>query len=125
MEWEVIFGQVISKANHYSVGGQGSRHWIIKDPIIRKYESSFRKQCKIYASKGISSRFKLEIKVYHSSIRFDLDNALKTVLDCLQDCGAITNDSQCFSIEASKFIDKFHPRIEYRIIEICEQKELF
>ena len=118
MEIEVIHGQIIAKANHYqAVPG--------KDEKIRAYERSFMKQCQIYRNKRISSRFRLFVRVFHSSVRFDLDNSLKTLLDCLQMAGAITDDKLCFQIEAEKKIDKYHPRVEFAILEVNEQKQIF
>lgn len=123
---EIINGQVIAKANHYmSVPGRNGMKRIIKDEKIRAYERSFISQCKIYKNKRISSRFRLFVRVYHSSVRFDLDNSLKTLLDCLQMVNAIEDDKLCFQIEAEKKIDKYHPRIEYALLEVNEQKILF
>lgn len=126
METETIHGQIIAKANHYqAVPGKFGAKRIIKDEKIRAYEKSFMQQCKIYRNKGISGRFRLFVRVYHSSVRFDLDNSLKTLLDCLQMVGAITDDKLCFQIEAEKKIDRYHPRIEFAILEVNEQKQLF
>lgn len=126
MEIEVIHGQIIAKSNHYqAVPGKFGAKRIIKDEKIRAYEKSFIQQCKIYRNKGISSRFRLFVRVYHSSVRFDLDNSLKTLLDCLQMAGAITDDKLCFQIEAEKKIDRYHPRIEFALLEVNEQKQLF
>ena len=126
MEIEVIHGQIIAKANHYqAVPGKSGKKRIINDEKIRAYESSFVEQCKVYRSKRISSRFRLFVRVFHSSVRFDLDNSLKTLLDCLQMVGAITDDKLCFQIEAEKRIDKFHPRIEFALLEVNEQKNIF
>ena len=126
MEIEVIHGQIIAKANHYqAVPGKFGRKRIIKDEKIRAYESSFIEQCKVYRNKRISSRFRLFVRVFHSSVRFDLDNSLKTLLDCLQMVGAITDDNLCFQIEAEKKIDKYHPRIEFALLEVNEQKQIF
>lgn len=126
METETIYGQIIAKANHYqAVPGKFGAKRIIKDEKIRAYEKSFIQQCKIYRNKGISSRFRLFVRVFHSSVRFDLDNSLKTLLDCLQMVGAITDDKLCFQIEAEKKIDRYHPRIEFAILEVNEQKQLF
>lgn len=117
MERETIYGRCLAKANHYmAVPGQGGRR-IIKDGAFRAYERSFKSQCRIYKGKGISSPFRLIIDVYHSSKRFDLDNSLKTVLDLLQDVGAITNDNLCMGIEATKHIDPRSPRVVFAIEE--------
>ena len=115
MEIETIYGQIIAKANHYqAVPGKFGAKRIIKDEKIRTYERSFAQQCKMYRNRGISSRFRLFVRVFHSSVRFDLDNSLKTLLDCLQMVGAITDE-----------IDRYHPRIEFAILEVNEQKQLF
>lgn len=126
MEIEIIHGQIIAKANHYqAVPGKFGKKRIIKDEKIRAYESSFVEQCKVYRNKRISGRFRLFVRVFHSSVRFDLDNSLKTLLDCLQMVGAITDDNLCFQIEAVKLIDKYHPRIEFALLEVNEQKQIF
>ena len=118
---EIIYGQILAKANHYqAVPGKGGKR-IIKDEKIRAYERSFASQCRIYKGRNISGRFRLHVTVWHSSVRFDLDNSLKTILDCLQSVEAITNDNLCFGIEAEKRIDKCNPRIEFRKEIINEQ----
>ena len=126
METETIHGQIIAKANHYLAvpKGEGNQR-IIKDEKIRAYERSFLEQCHIYRNRHISSRFRLFVRVWHRSERFDLDNSLKTLLDCLQMANAIADDKLCFQIEAEKKIDKYHPRVEFALMEVNEQKQLF
>ena len=53
------------------------------------------------------------------------EHSLKTLLDCLQMVGAIEDDKLCFQIEAEKKIDKYHPRIEFALLEVNEQKQIF
>ena len=126
MEIETIFGQIVAKANHYqAVPGRNGEKRIIKDGKIRAYERSFMRQCAKYRNRRISSRFRLFVRVWHSSVRFDLDNSLKTLLDCLQMVEAITDDKLCFQIEAEKHIDKRNPRVEFALLEVNEQKRLF
>lgn len=126
MEVEVIHGQIVAKANHYqAVPGKFGKKRIIKDEAIRAYEHSFIEQCKVYRNRRIATRFRLFVRVWHSSVKFDLDNSLKTLLDCLQMVGAITDDNLCFQIEAEKHLDKYHPRIEFALLEVNEQKQLF
>lgn len=85
MEVEVIHGQIVAKANHYqAVPGKFGKKRIIKDEAIRAYEYSFIEQCKVYRNRRIATRFRLFVRVWHSSVKFDLDNSLKTLLDCLQ-----------------------------------------
>ena len=125
MEVEVIHGQIVAKANHYqAVPGKFGKKRIIKDEVIRAYEHSFIEQCKMYRNRRIATRFRLFVRVWHSSVKFDLDNSLKTLLDCLQMVGAITDDNLCFQIEAEKHLDKYHPRIEFALLEVNEQKQL-
>lgn len=107
---ELIYGQVVGKANHY----QATRRGIIKDALIRAYEHKFAMQCK---NKGanINTPFTLSLVVYYETKKNDLDNSLKTILDCLQQCKVISNDNLCVEIRARKAIDRLHPRA---IIEI-------
>lgn len=118
MQYEVILGNIVGKANHYMAvpdGAGGKR--IIKDEAIRAYEKSFKEQCKIYADKYVLGSFGLVADVYFSSSRSDLDNAIKTLLDCLQSCGAFADDNKCISIEARKHIDREQPRVRYALRE--------
>lgn len=116
---ETIYGQVIAKANHYMAvpDGNGGRR-IIKDDSIRGYESSFKSQCTKYRGRQISGKFILHTDVYSTSMRFDLDNSLKTILDCLQYVRAITDDNLCVGIDASKHIDRRNPRVTFWIEEL-------
>lgn len=118
MERETIYGQVVSKANNYEVGNNkhGGRY-IIKSEAIRAYERSFIEQCQIYKDRMIDCHFTLYVAVYESSVRYDLDNALKTILDCLQMALAITDDNLCRKIIAEKRFDKLRPRVVFAIQE--------
>lgn len=117
-ETEVIYGQVVAKANNYQAvpDGQGGRR-IIKNDEVRRYEKNFLNQCKVYRNRLIARPFRLVVKVFESSSRYDLDNSLKTILDCLQYAKAIKDDNLCMSIQAEKRVDVYRPRIEYSIIE--------
>lgn len=116
IEKETIYGQIIAKANHYQAvpDHKGGRR-IIKDAAIRAYEKSFCQQCKVYRNKAINTQFTLFVKVFHSSMRYDIDNSLKTLLDCLQYVKAITDDKLCFKIIAEKVIDRKRPRVVFGI----------
>ncbi len=116
MEQETIYGQVVAKANNYqAVPSSGGRKRIIKNNRLRAYEDSFRQQCKVYAGRLINCKFTLHVAVYFKTASSDLDNSLKTILDCLQDVRAIANDNLCFKIVAEKRIDKYRPRIVFSI----------
>ena len=115
---EIIYGQVVAKANNYQAvpDGAGGRR-IIKSDAVREYERSFMKQCRVYAGRKIDRPFIFDVVVYESSRRYDLDNSLKTLLDCLQMCDAITDDNLCTEIRARKAIDPSRPRVVFSIYE--------
>ena len=117
METEIIFGQVVSKANNYVVGDGATGKHIVKSYRLKAYERSFCKQCRIYRDRYIKGHFTLYVAVYESSARYDLDNALKTILDCLQMVHAITDDNLCLKIVAEKRIDRKNPRVVFAIQE--------
>lgn len=118
LQEETIYGQVVSKANNYTVGNNsGMGRHIVKTAELKAYERSFLKQCRIYANRMINGRFTLFVTVYESNKRYDLDNALKTVLDCLQMAKAITNDNLCIGIVADKKLDRRNPRVVFSIQE--------
>jgi Holliday junction resolvase RusA-like endonuclease len=124
---EVIFGQIVAKANNYQAvpdKATGGRR-IIKSDKVRAYERTFAAQCRIYAGKRINRPFELVTTVYYSRPTYDLDNSLKTLLDCLQYVGAITDDNLCTRIVADKQIDRYKPRVEFAIIAEPPTPSLF
>ena len=117
MEKVVIRGKIPSKANCYKVitiCGHGS---LGKTEAIKEYERAFFLQCPL-RDKMISGYFKLMVDVFYENMRPDLDNCLKVLLDCLQQCRVIKNDRNCVDICARKLIDKADPRIEFTIEEV-------
>lgn len=119
MQYETILGQVVSKANNYqAVPDKEGGKRIIKSNAIRQYERAFLSQCKLYRNKNINRPFILHVDVFESSRVYDLDNALKTILDCLQYAKAISNDNLCIEIHAVKHLDRNNPRISYAIQEL-------
>lgn len=126
MEYETIHGQVVGKANNYQCvpSADGTKR-IIKNAKLRAYERTFAKQIAKYKGKGIKGRFRLFIDVWQSSSVYDLDNSIKTVLDCLQYAGAFVDDNLCYQIRACKHIDKKQPRITFALEELNPQLTLF
>lgn len=121
MQTETIYGEVVSKANHYqAVPDKGGTRRIIKDKAIREYEANFMRQCKVYRDRNIDSEFIFNVDVYYLNRKHDLDNAIKTILDCLQYCKAITDDNLMMQLNARKHIVKHHPRIEFSIVKLAE-----
>lgn len=126
MTTETIYGQIVSKANNYLAvpDTEGGRR-ITKTKRLRDYERSFADQCKIYRGMGIASPFRLYAVVWQTSNLYDLDNSIKTLLDCLQSSGVFVNDNLCIEIIARKCIDPDNPRVEFAIEEINKQLSLF
>ena len=117
--WETIMGQVPSKSNSYmAVPDSAGGRRLIKNSQVRDYERSFASQCRLYKGKNICRPFNLHAVVYESTTAYDLDNAFKAVLDCLQYVGAITNDNLCMAIHARKVIDRSNPRVAFAIEEL-------
>lgn len=114
--WETIKGQPIAKANNYqAVPSKGGEKRIIKTARLREYERSFVAQCSKYKGARVNFPFCLTARVFFRNNANDLDNALKTLLDCLQYAGAVTNDNLCAKLVATKDTDAENPRIEYKI----------
>jgi Holliday junction resolvase RusA-like endonuclease len=119
MQTETILGQVVSKANNYMpVADTTFGRRIIKTQRLRDYEKSFAEQCTIYKGRSISRPFIFHATFYESTNSYDLDNGIKTVLDCLQYVQAITNDNLCTEMHVRKVVDPQHPRVEYAIQEL-------
>ena len=118
MIYETIYGQVISKANNYlPVADTTFGRRLIKTQRLRDYERSFDQQCKIYRGRNISKPFIFHATIYESTNSYDIDNGVKTVLDCLQYVGAVTDDNLCMEMHVRKVVDPLHPRVTYAIQE--------
>lgn len=119
--WQTVFEQVPSKANQYkiiNVNGHGS---LCKTPALKAFEEKFYWQCGKYRNLNIKSFFEFEARVYYPSMRSDIDNSLKCLLDCLQYTKTITNDNLCVKVTAEKYVDKACPRVEFKIITIGDE----
>lgn len=112
---QIIHGKVPSKSNSYKVITKNGHGSIAKKDALVAYEKSFYLQCDKYRNKGMDGLFEIRLKVFYENKRPDLDNCLKVVLDCLQECKAIKNDRDCVKVVAEKFIDKMNPRIEFEL----------
>ena len=114
---QIIYGDIVSKSNNYRIIKTSGHASLRKSDAAEEYEKKFYLQCSL-RNANISGHFELYIDAYFSSNRKDLDNCLKIILDCLQSCGAISNDRNCVKIVAQKFVDKKNPRIEFEIKEV-------
>ena len=116
--WQTIIGQAPSKSNQYKIVRVAGHAKLAKEDALERYEKNFYIQAGYYKNLSIHGFFELHIRFYFTTMSHDLDNGLKGVLDCLQQCKAIRNDNQCTRIVADKFIDKNNPRIEFRLVEV-------
>ena len=116
-----VLGNVPSKSNGYKVitiHGHGS---LGKTKALKDYERAFFLQ---FPGRGanIAEPFVLAVDVYYASNLPDLDNALKVILDCLQQCKAIKNDRLCVEIHARKFVDRARPRVEITLQRFADKQ---
>lgn len=117
-EKQVIRGKAPSKSNCYRIINLHGHSSLAKQKVLKQYEESFFMQCGL-RDMMITDMFKLHLNVYYENLRPDIDNSLKIILDCLQQCKAIKNDRQCVEVHVRKLVDKVDPRIEF-VIETIE-----
>lgn len=116
--WQTIKGNPPSKPNCYKVVTQNGHGSLAKQKALKQYEDAFYLQVGDYRNLNIDGFFEFHCRAFYPSMRSDLDNSLKCVLDCLQKTKTIKNDNKCVKIVAEKFIDKDNPRIEFKIVTI-------
>lgn len=107
--------QVPSKSNSYKIVNFKGHSTLAKTNRLVEFENAFFWECGELRNKNISVPFRLSVKVYYSSLRLDIDNSLKILLDCLQKARTIKNDNLCYKVEAEKFRDKVNPRVELEL----------
>jgi Holliday junction resolvase RusA-like endonuclease len=113
-----IKGAPPSKSNQYKIITTHNHGSLCKSKALKDYENAFYMQVGEYRNLDIKGFFELHIRVFYASIRPDLDNSLKVVLDCLQHTKTIENDNKCVKIVAEKFVDKDNPRISFHLVTI-------
>lgn len=118
---QTIIGNIPAKSNSYRIiilknKDKSKQHGsLAKTQELKQYEIDFAIQCNLYKNKNIDYTFEIEVDVYFKQNRSDLDNSLKCLLDCLQQCHAIKNDNLCMRIVANKYLDPINPRVEFTI----------
>ena len=113
-----IKGNVPSKSNCYKIITISRHSSLGKSKALKQYEDSFFMQCGHYRNLNISTYFEFHARVYYPSMRSDIDNSLKILLDCLQRTKTIKNDNLCVKVVAEKFIDKENPRVEFHLVTV-------
>ena len=116
-EWITITGTTPSKSNCYRIITIGGRSTLGKTAALEAFEKSFYWQCPV-RNLEISKQFEFHARVFYPSMRSDIDNSLKVLLDCLQHTKTIRNDNLCVKVVAEKFIDKSNPRVEFKIVTV-------
>ena len=113
----IIEGEPASKANSRKIVTFGKRPALIKSEKARNYETVFAMQCP-KLDKLIENDVKVELIIYYSSRRPDLDESV--VLDCMQ--GKIyVNDRQVKQKIVYWGLDRDRPRTHVRVspLETC------
>lgn len=117
-DWLTVRGHIPSKSNNYKIIKINGHASLDKSDSVKAYEQAFYWQAGTYRNMGIAGCFEIYVRVYFETTSPDLDNSLKTLLDCLQYTKTIKNDNKCVKIVAEKFVDRTDPRIEFRITEV-------
>lgn len=107
-----IYGDIPSKANQYKIITIAGHASLKKSDAVKRYESQFILQNPL-RDENIATWFEIDVKVFNSSNRKDLDGSFKLLLDVLQSSKTIKNDRYCIKIVAEKFVDKVNPRLEF------------
>ena len=116
--WQTVHKQVPSKSNSYRIITLGGHASLAKTNALKDFESAFYMQCGNYRNLNIDKYFEFYAKVYYPSMRSDIDNSLKILLDSSQKAKVIKNDNLCVKVVAEKFVDKENPRVEFKIVTI-------
>ena len=116
--WQTIQMQAPSKSNSYRIITLGGHASLAKTKALKAFEDAFYMQCGNYRNLNIDNYFEFHAKVYYPSMRSDIDNSLKILLDSLQKSKSIKNDNLCVKVVAEKYVDTERPRVEFKIITI-------
>lgn len=115
--WCTVEGSVPSKSNCYRIYARAGHATLGKTSALEAYELSFFWQCSV-RNLNIAKPFEFHARVFYPSLRSDIDNSLKVLLDCLQKTKTIKNDNLCVKVVAEKFVDKEKPRVEFKIVTV-------
>ena len=98
----VIAGLPPTANQMYRTGRQGQRY---KRPEVEEWQSAVAEQMREAWKKPNAFMGEVEVRIefrVKGGSRWDIDNRLKALLDCLEDGGVIKDDSQIASIEARR-----------------------
>ena len=128
-----IIGQLYSKSNSRQIVFHGKHPSVIKSAEALNYVKASTLQLKIQlgSSETIEGYIRLDIDVFYSSKKPDLDVSL--LMDVMQRQidrktkivlfrGVYKNDRQVAICNAKKFIDRKNPRVVVRITELTKEE---
>ena len=119
MDITQIKGAVPSKSNSYKLTSRGGFASMYKSKALKEYEKSFFLQCPAtWRNRNLDKLMRIELHIYYTSNRLDLDNSAKILLDCLESAKVIKNDNLVAELYMTKHIDKENPRVEILIKEL-------
>lgn len=95
-----IHSEVPSKKNSYRSNGKGG---LYKPKKITDFEKLVADEVMVQRIQSVQGAFTVTVHL-HVRIDRDLDNAVTTILDALQETGVIVDDKDCFAITAYKHI---------------------
>lgn len=118
-----IHGNPPSKSNQYRVRamvqkGKKPRAILYKSAELKSYEKSFIEEIPENCKVDMIGDLNMAVVCYFSSRRPDVDNAAKSILDCLQKGGVIRNDRSVMKLTLIKELDKDNPRVDIAIKRI-------
>lgn len=94
-----ILGRIPTKKNKYRIAKGGG---LFKPKDVTDFEKMFAKEVAVQHIGFITGPVGIHITLVHKQPEPDLDGAITTVLDCLQNSGVYQNDKQVTEIEARK-----------------------
>jgi len=114
-----IQGAVPSKSNCYRIIRINNHGSLAKTKGLKVYEKMFFMQTPAdLRGLMLDGLLRVQLNVYYPSMRSDIDNGAKIVLDCLQTAKVIKNDNLVTELYMTKHIDKTNPRAEITLSEL-------
>lgn len=104
-----ILGDIISKKNKYRIRSDGKG--LFKPKVTTDFSKMFAQEVMAHGVGQVLGPCKIHVELYHTKKREpDLDGAVTTIMDCLQESGVVENDRNIVEIRASKVVVPGQPR---------------
>lgn len=112
MQSVTIHGEIPVKKNSYRIAGNR----LVKPAEIKAFEQLVATA--VLGMKAVRGKFEFDVELVVAKDR-DLDGAVTTLLDALQDAGLYENDAKCVRISAEKkYADD--PKLTGAVVRITE-----